>query len=214
MEYTIENGIVYDNHTSANGSTGMLAIGNSEQYSTTTTDSQITYQWQKFNITTGIYEDDTTNSNLILGKTPTNGQAIIERLANVQVAKIAELEDNCTSVKDGGFSSSCLGTPKTFDSSPENRNLIVGLAMKASLIASGKTLADSSLNWKAQNEPVCYSWEPAQMIALGVDLSTFLTSTIKHKELLQQYVGTLTTVDTVNAVNWSTVIPTTTTATS
>lgn len=48
------------------------------------------------------------------------------------------------------------------------------------------------------------------MIALGVDMSTFLTNTIKHKEQLQQYVNTLTTVEEVQKVTWDTVIPTTT----
>lgn len=143
-----------------------------------------------------------------------NGQWSIESYENgttleeVKQAKIQELEDDCTKVKDSGFKSSCLGTEKVFDSSPENRNLIIGLAMKASLVANGATLVDSNIDWKAKDEDVCYSWQPSQMITLGVDMSTFLTNTIKHKEQLQQYVNTLTTVEEVNKVTWDTVIPT------
>lgn len=132
-------------------------------------------------------------------------------LDDAKQLKIEELEDDCTKIKDNGFKSNCLGTEKVFDSSAENRNLIIGLAMKASLIANGSTLTDSNIDWKAKDEPVCYTWTPQQMIVLGVDMSTFLTNTIKHKEQLQQYVNTLTTIEEVNAVTWDTVIPTTTT---
>lgn len=127
---------------------------------------------------------------------------------SIKNAKIQELEDDCTNVKDGGFKSSCLGTEKTFDSSPENRNLIIGLAMKASLIANGATLTDSNIDWKTKDEPVCYAWTPQQMITLGVDMSTFLTNAIKHKEQLQQYVNTLTAIEEVQKITWDTVIPT------
>ncbi len=130
-------------------------------------------------------------------------------LEEVKQAKIQELENCCTKVKDRGFKSSCLGTEKIFDSSPENRNLIIGLAMKASLVANGATLADSNIDWKSAGEPVCYPWQPQQMIILGVDMSTFLTNTIKHKEQLQQYVSALKTVEEVQKVTWDTVIRTT-----
>lgn len=129
-------------------------------------------------------------------------------LDDARQLKIQELEDYCTKVKDGGFKSSCLGTEKTFDSSPENRNLIIGLAMKAGLVANGTKLTDNNIDWKAKDEDVCYPWQPSQMITLGVDMSTFLTDTIKHKEQLQAYVNTLTTIEEVQKVTWDTVIPT------
>lgn len=161
----------------------------------------------KFMSCTGYYVDITKN--------PIDASAIVfsfttpeASLDQVKQSKINELENDCTKVKDVGFKSSCLGTEKTFDSSPENRTLIMGLAMKASLIASGTTLPDSTLDWKAADEPVCYSWTPQQMITLGVDLSTFMTNTIKHKEQLQQYANTLTSVEEVQKVTWDTVIPT------
>lgn len=150
---------------------------------------------------------DIQKSQLQVGiNTPSSGT-----LQDYKNVKIRELENNCTKVKDGGFKSNCLGSEKTFDSSPENRNLIIGLAMKASLIASGATLADINIDWKAKDEPVCYTWTPQQMIILGVDMSTFLTNNIKHKEQLQAYVKTLTTIEEVQKVTWDTVIPTTTT---
>lgn len=135
-------------------------------------------------------------------------QELYLNLDEAKQAKIQGLEDNCTKIKDGGFASSCLGDEKIFDSSPENRNLIIGLAMKASLIASGATLADSNIDWKAKDEAICYPWTPQQIITLGVDMSTFLTNAIKHKEQLQTYVNTLTTVEEVQSVTWDTVIPT------
>lgn len=160
----------------------------------------------KFNTCTGYCVDITKN--------PINASAIVfsfttpeANLEQIKQAKINELENDCTKVKDGGFKSSCLGDEKTFDSSPENRTLVMGLAMKASLIASGQTLPDSTLDWKAKDEPVCYAWTPQQMITLGVDLSTFMTNTIKHKEQLQQYVNTLTTAEEVQKITWDTAIP-------
>lgn len=159
----------------------------------------------KFMSCTGYYIDITKN--------PIDASAIVfsfttpeATLEQVKQAKINELESDCTKVKDGGFKSNCLGTEKTFDSTPENRTLIMGLAMKASLIANGTNLPDNTLDWKTVDEPVCYSWTPQQMIILGVDLSTFMTNTIKHKEQLQRHVNTLTTVEDVQKVTWNTQI--------
>lgn len=156
-----------------------------------------------------------TGYSVDITKSPIDASAIIfsfttpeASLEQIKQAKINELENDCTKVKNGGFKSSCLGSEKTFDSSPENRTLIMGLAMKASLIANGATLPDSTLDWKAADEPICYAWIPQQMIILGVDLSTFMTNTIKHKEQLQQYANTLMTVEEVQKVTWDTVIPT------
>lgn len=156
-----------------------------------------------------------TGYSVDITKNPIDASAIVfsfvtpeASLEQVKQAKCDELENDCTKVKDGGFKSSCLGNEKTFDSSPENRTLIMGLAMKASLIANGVTLPDSTLDWKAADEPICYAWTPQQMIILGVDLSTFMTNTIKHKEQLQQYVNTLTTAEEVQKVTWDTQIPT------
>lgn len=156
-----------------------------------------------------------TGCSIDITKDPIDASAIIfsfttpeASLEQVKQAKIQELERDCTKIKDGGFKSSCLGTEKTFDSSPENRNLIIGLAMKASLVANGATLADNNIDWKAKDEAVCYAWTPQQMITLGVDMSTFLTNTIKHKEQLQAYVDTLTIIEEVQVVTWDTVIPT------
>jgi hypothetical protein len=161
-----------------------------------------------------------TGYSIDITKNPIDASAIVfsfttpeATLEEVKKAKISELENDCTKTKDGGFKSSCLGTEKIFDSSSENRTLIVGLAMKASLIASGAKLTDSTINWKAKDDPVCYAWTPQQMITLGVDLSTFMTNTIKRKEELQQYVSTLTTVLDVQKVTWDTAIPSTTDST-
>lgn len=77
MIYTIENGIVYANESTASGGTAKRCIGNEKQYSTTKSDMQIIYQWQKFNASKGVYEDDTTNATAIDGVTPTNGKVAI-----------------------------------------------------------------------------------------------------------------------------------------
>ena len=50
----------------------------------------------------------------------------------------------------------------------------------------------------------------SEKYALGNDMSTFLTNTIKRKEQLQAYVKTLKDITIINAVTWDTVIPTAT----
>lgn len=70
--YIIENGIVYKTDEKAK-----YFVGNEIQYSLNETEIQIIYQWQKFNLITEIYENDTTNITPILGQIPINGQVVI-----------------------------------------------------------------------------------------------------------------------------------------
>ncbi|MDV3426144.1 MAG: XkdX family protein [Bacillota bacterium] len=123
--------------------------------------------------------------------------------------KVQELEIKCLSIISNGFDSNCLGDTEHFDSTQNDIGFIQGLASKASLIKSGMQLEDNTLDWKASDEPVCHTFTPDQMIALGVDLSTFMTTNIKKKEQLQAYVKTLTKAEDVQGVTWDTQIPTT-----
>jgi hypothetical protein len=128
-------------------------------------------------------------------------------LEQVKQQKINEIELNCDSILNGGFKSNCLGVEKNFSSTEKNRNLIMGLVSKAMLLINGVDLPDRNLDWKSTDEPICYAWTPQQILLLGSDMSTFLTANIKKKELLQEYVRNLVSVDSVNEVNWDTVIP-------
>ncbi|MBV4423255.1 XkdX family protein [Clostridium tyrobutyricum] len=123
--------------------------------------------------------------------------------------KVQELEIKCLSIISNGFDSNCLGDTKHFDSTQNDIGFIQGLASKASLIKGGATLQDNTLDWKASDEAVCHPFTADQMIALGVDLSTFMTTNIKKKEQLQAYVKTLTEAEYVQGVTWDTQIPTT-----
>lgn len=67
---------------------------------------------------------------------------------------------------------------------------------------------DTTLDWKASEEPICYPWTATQILTLGMDLFTHKTEKIKRYELLRSYINTLTTVDGINQVNWDTEIPT------
>ena len=60
----IENGIVYLKTEYDNGSIDIHAIGNEKQMLVTETETQIILQWQKFNLTDGQYENDSTNTDL------------------------------------------------------------------------------------------------------------------------------------------------------
>lgn len=131
-------------------------------------------------------------------------------LDNLKANKIKELENKADSIIAGGFDSNCLGTTKHFDTDGNNIGYIQGLANKAALIKSGADLPDKNLDWKTSDDAVCYPWTPDQVIILGVDLSTFMTSNIKKKETLQSYVRSLTNATDINSVTWDTVIPDTT----
>jgi hypothetical protein len=110
MVYTIDNGIVYDNHVTANGATGLVAIGNAQQYSTTETGSQTIYQWQTFNLDTGVYINDTSNTTPIMGITPTNGQVVIDNLPAIKAAQKQLIMAAYQNALAAGFTSSANGT--------------------------------------------------------------------------------------------------------
>ncbi|MBZ9633085.1 hypothetical protein [Clostridium sp. FP1] len=75
--YTQENGTIFKDTVYEN-SIVKECIGNATQYSIAQADTQIKYQWQKFNLDTGVYENDTTNTTEILGKVPVDGQVSIK----------------------------------------------------------------------------------------------------------------------------------------
>ena len=135
-----------------------------------------------------------------------NAQIYVPTLDDIKNNKIQELEDKCNKILNGGFTSNCLGTARKFSSTELNRSLIVGLVAKAQLLLNNVDLPDKNLDWKAEDDPVCYAWTPQQILVLGSDMSTFMTNTIKHKELLQAYVKILTTVEEVNSLTWDIII--------
>lgn len=208
--FVLKDGYIYENKKIGSCDINQL-IGNEKQYSLTESTNQKIYQWQMFDLEKGCYENDLTNTTLIEGVTPIEGKVIIDKIEDVKDVKVQDLENKCNEVLNNGFASNCLGATRKFSSTDLNRSLIIGLVSKAQLLLNNVDLPDKNLDWKAEDDPVCYAWTPQQILVLGSDLSTFMTSTIKHKELLQAYVKTLTTVEEVNKVTWDTVIPTTTT---
>jgi|WetSurMetagenome_2_1015567.scaffolds.fasta_scaffold09980_13 hypothetical protein len=90
MTYKIINGLVYGTETTASGTTATICIGNEKQYRqvfqsstsstadyVTTTTTTTVYQWQKWDTANNAYADDTTNTDTILGVTPTSGAATV-----------------------------------------------------------------------------------------------------------------------------------------
>lgn len=99
--FTIENGIVYDRHTSPSGIESILSVGNETKFSTSETDSQTIYQWQKFNLGTEVYENDTSNTTPILGKTPVNGEVVIAVVHEIIQPTNQEINDNLMVIMNG-----------------------------------------------------------------------------------------------------------------
>lgn len=128
--------------------------------------------------------------------------------------KINELNNSMEDFIINNFYSSCLGTSKKFDCEQTDQIDIQGLAIKSQMILAGQQLSDTTTNWKESGVDVCYHFEPAQCVQLGVDLSVHLTEAKEKKEKLVVYVKSLTDKTTIESVNWDTQIPTTTTTTT
>ena len=61
--YVIENGLVYNEYTQGNAEIKAF-VGMEKQMLVTETETEIILQWQKFNLTDGQYENDSTNTDL------------------------------------------------------------------------------------------------------------------------------------------------------
>lgn len=76
MTYTVENGIIY-----ASDGVGKCCIGAELQPRVLSdTETETTYQWQRWDPESCAYVDDTTNSTPIQGATPANGQVVVPKL--------------------------------------------------------------------------------------------------------------------------------------
>ena len=136
-----------------------------------------------------------------------NGKPIVVSLEDTQALKIDELSSICEDKIINEFYSSCLGESKLFDCSLTDQSNIMGLVAKAQMILAGIS-TDTTLDWKASGEPLCYPWTPSQALTLGMDLFTHKTDNIKKYENLRAYIKTLTNVEEINNVTWETIIPT------
>ena len=61
--YVIENGLVYNEYTQGDAEIKAF-VGMEKQMLVTETETEIILQWQKFNLTDGQYENDSTNTDL------------------------------------------------------------------------------------------------------------------------------------------------------
>lgn len=136
-----------------------------------------------------------------------NGKPIVVSLEDTKTQKVAEMNSVCEDKIVNEFYSSCLGESKRFDCSITDQSNIMGLVAKAQMILASLT-TDTTLDWKASGEPLCYPWTTTQVMTLGMDLFAHKTENIKRYEQLRAYIITLATVEEVNNVTWDIVIPT------
>lgn len=129
-------------------------------------------------------------------------------LSDVKTSKIAQMSDFCEQEIIYNFHSSCLGEDHLFDCDRDSQTYMLGLIAKATLLASNVAMADVSLDWKETGKPICYPFSVEQVLMLGGDLYTHLTTCKKRYESLRMYINSLTTTEEVNSVNWDTTIPT------
>lgn len=198
MNYSTENGIVYDNHTTDSGSIGQICIGNEIQYSTTETDSQTIYQWQKFNIDTGQYENDTTNTTQILGITPTNGQVVIDKLPEVKTNQKQLIMDAYDNALAAGFTSSASGTAIQYPYNTQAEQTFDELY----LAVMGNKVTYPTNVYDINDNAVSFA-SSAQLTQLFTDIFSFKAglNTKMHNYLTQ--IDSCTDVDNVQNIIWS-----------
>lgn len=132
-----------------------------------------------------------------------NGKPLIVSLDDAKASKIEEISSTCEDKIINEFYSSCLGVKKKFDCEIKDQTNIIGLVAKAQMILANLS-TDTSLDWKASGEAVCYPWTPEQILTLGMDLFSHKTAMIKKFELLREYINKQTDVEIVQAITWET----------
>jgi hypothetical protein len=191
--YTIENGIVYDNHVTPSGSAGIVAIGNEEQYSTMETASQTVYQWQKFNLDTGSYENDTTNITLILEQTPINGQVSIDKTDEVKASVLEQIATLYNATILAGFTSN--GSTFKYDMPSQIDFVKLDAAITKGIIPFPVSIPN------ANQVNVAFTQE--QYTQFLNDMTIFDLKEQTQLDTLCNEVKACTTVDEVNAITIS-----------
>lgn len=131
---------------------------------------------------------------------------IVLTLQEVQISKITEMTAICDSKNISGFTSSCLGVAKVFDSDLISQSRINGLCNIAQLRLSN--LTTEIIKWRSANEIVCYEFTPQQMLTLALDLKRFVEANTDILEALTVYISdTKRTIEEVQAVTWNMIIP-------
>ncbi len=154
----------------------------------------------------GVFDD--AGNMIAIGKYPETYKPVLAdgSTKDLYIKMILEVS-NTSVVNLKIYPSVVLATKKDITILQNQINNITIPVTKVNRKTGDITLKASDI--KADDESVCYDWTPQQILVLGSDMSTFMTNTIKHKEIIQAYIQTLTTVEEVQKVVWDTVIPTT-----
>jgi len=132
-------------------------------------------------------------------------------LAEVQASKIAQMNDFYNQAIYNTFASMAFdnATEETYACDATSQMRINGEVTMAMAVKAG--FSTEALSWKNTSQPECVTWTADQILKLGIDLHSFVTTQTDNLEALTVYINSLTTVATVNAVTWSMTIPTATT---
>jgi len=194
--FMIIDGLVFKTGVSGAGASYEVCIGNEVACKEIETDTQIIYQWQKFNIDTGVYENDTTNTTIIFDSgqnyTPINGQVVVDKLPEVKVAKIARITDLYNQKLSLGFISSATGTDYTFGYGATDQMKFMQLAI---LVLSGKAIF--SVNIPAKDNTVV-SHTQEQYNQLLIDIAVFAQA---QNDKLHDYINVVNACRSINEVN-------------
>jgi hypothetical protein len=129
-------------------------------------------------------------------------------LPGAQNAKIAEITQEYENQIYGTFASTAFdgATEETYACDATSQMRINGEVTMAMAVKAG--FSAEILSWKNANQAQCVTWTAEQMIKLGTDLHSFVTSKTDYLEQLTVYINSLTDINAVNAVTWGMTIPT------
>ena len=128
-------------------------------------------------------------------------------LAEVQVSKIAQINDLYNQVTTGTFTSTAFDgtTMETYSCTPTDQARINGEVTMALTVKAG--YSTEPISWRNVNQIACVEWTPDAMIKLGADLHKFVTTQTDYLEALTIYINSLTTIDEINEVTYGMTIP-------
>ena len=153
-----------------------------------------------------VYKKPKSNE-LIDPDDPNNVPTQIPTLDDEKTMKIKELNQICNNEITSGFMSNCFDGVNTlpYDCKITDQSRINGLVSVALLVING--LSNESIKWKNSNQTVCEIWAPQQIMGLALDMKRHIERNIERYDSLKEYIYTLTSIDDVKSVKWTTPIP-------
>jgi hypothetical protein len=119
------------------------------------------------------------------------------------------ISNKCNELIESGFTSTAYqGIGKTYNCRLEDQTNILGLAFAASSKMAGTPGCENDIFYYHAKGENFVEYTIAECLQLARDMKAFIEVQLFKSKLLQNYIDSLSTVDDVQAVTWSTELPT------